>query len=58
VDAKRDAMEWDNAASRSVVIDWFVLGEDELTQFEKQQLDYDGRVTMPAEDLTLVTEAA
>lgn len=33
------------------VISWEILGDDEHTRFEKDQLEYDGRIQFPAHKL-------
>ena len=52
VDAKLPEMEWDNPASRSDVIDWYVCGEDRPTQWEADQLEFDGAIDSPSPDLS------
>lgn len=36
------------------VIGWEVVADDYLTEFEKSQLEYEGRITYPAAELTCV----
>ena len=52
VDAKLPEMEWDNPASRSYIIDWYVCGEDRLTQWEADQLEFEGSITSLSPDLS------
>lgn len=52
VDAKRHKMEWDNPASRSVIINWYVCGENTPTQWEEDQLQFDGAIDSPSPDLS------
>ena len=35
------------------VIAWEVVADDYLTQFERDQLEYDGKITFPAKELAL-----
>ena len=53
VDAKRSEMEWDNDASRSSVISWYVIGDNDLTQWEADQKEFDGGIDSPSPDLTV-----
>ena len=48
-------IEEDNDYFRNHIIGWEVVGDDHLTEFEKSQLEYDGRITYPATVLTLKT---
>ena len=53
VDAKLPEMEWDNPASRSYIIDWYVCGEDRPTQWEADQLEFEGSITSLSPDLSV-----
>ena len=35
---------WDEVGSRSYVIDWSIEADDYMSQFEKDQLEWDGKV--------------
>ena len=38
---------------RESVIDWEVVGDDDLTQFERDQLEFDGQIRYPAPQLAV-----
>ena len=40
-------IEYSNPMSEEYVIEWFIEGNDYSSQFEKDQLEYDGKVTYP-----------
>lgn len=46
--AIRGKIECDNDAWREHIIDWTVVADDYLTEFEKSQLEYEGKITYPA----------
>lgn len=46
-------IEQDNEAFREYVIAWEVVADDYLTEFEKDQLEYEGKITYPAHELTV-----
>jgi len=43
----------DNDFFRETSVGWEVLEDNELTEFEKSQLDYDGEILFPATELAL-----
>ena len=51
--ALRSQIEQDDDAFREHIIDWEIVADDYLTWFEKSQLEYDGKITYPARELTL-----
>jgi len=51
-------VEQDNEAFREYVINWEVVADDYLTEFERQQLEWDGRITYRAHVLDLGLQAA
>lgn len=51
--ALRGQVEEDNFGWRSRVIDWEVVADDYLTEFERDQLDYEGVIRHPAKTITL-----
>jgi hypothetical protein len=53
--ALRPQIEEDNDYVRNHIIDWRVVGDDYLTEFERDQLDWEGRITFPARKLSLET---
>ena len=46
--AIRGKIACDNDAWREHIIDWTVVADDYLTEFEKSQLEYEGKITYPA----------
>lgn len=53
VTAVRGQIEQDNDAFREHIIDWAIVADDYLTEFEKDQLEYEGKITYPAHELTV-----
>jgi hypothetical protein len=49
----RDQIESDTDYFRESIIDWAVVADDYLTQFERSQLRYEGHITYPAKELVL-----
>lgn len=49
--ALREKVEQDNEYFREYIIDWEVVADDYLTEFEKSQLEYEGKITYPAVEL-------
>jgi hypothetical protein len=56
--ALRGQIEEDNDYYRNHIIGWEVVSDDYLTDFEKSQLEYEGRIAYPATRLTLDKEIA
>lgn len=48
----RDKIEVNNEFCRERIFDWEVVADDYLTQFERDQLEYEGKITFPAVELT------
>jgi hypothetical protein len=46
-------VECDNEAFREYVIGWEVVADDYLTVFERDQLEYDGKIAYPAQEITV-----
>ena len=46
-------VECDNEAFREYIINWEVVADDYMTEFEKSQLEYDGRISCPEPRLTI-----
>ena len=46
-------IEQDNEAFREYIIDWEVVADDYLTEFERSQLEYDGRIIYAAQELVV-----
>ena len=51
--ALRGQIEENSEYYRSNIIDWEVVADDYLTEFEQMQLDYDGEIRFFAKELTL-----
>ncbi len=49
----RAQIEQDSEYYRESIIDWSVVSDDYMTEFEKDQLEFQGRITFPAQELTL-----
>ncbi len=49
--ALRGQIEQDNDAFRETIIGWEVVANDYLTEFEKDQLEYEGSIRYPAKEL-------
>ena len=46
-------IEQDNAAFQETIIHWEVVADDYLTEFERSQLEYEGEIRYPAQELEL-----
>lgn len=46
-------VECDNEFYREYLLDWKMVKNDYLTEFEKSQLEYDGQILYPAKELVL-----
>lgn len=51
-------VEQDNEYFRETVIHWEVVADDYLTEFERSQLEYEGKITFPATKLVVDKIAA
>ena len=51
--ALRGQIEEDSEYFRSFIIDWEVVADDYLTEFEQMQLDYEGKIRFAAKELVL-----
>lgn len=49
--ALREQIECDNHSFREQIIDWRIVADDYLTEFEQSQLDYEGSIRYPAREL-------
>ncbi len=49
--ALRGQIEQDNDHYREQIINFEVVADDYLTEFERSQLDYEGRITYPAKEI-------
>jgi hypothetical protein len=51
--AVRDRIEESNDGFREHVVDWVVVEDNYLTEFERDQLEYEGRIEYPAKELVV-----
>jgi hypothetical protein len=51
--ALRDTIEISNDGFMEHVVDWMIVADDYLTEFERSQLEYEGKITFPARELEL-----
>jgi len=49
--ALRDQIEEDNEGYRETIIDFRLVEDNYLTEFEQSQLDYEGKITYAAKEL-------
>ena len=49
--AVRGQIESDNDYTREHVLWWKVVADDYLTEFERDQMEYEGKITFPAQEL-------
>ena len=49
--AVRGQIEQDNEFYREHIIGWEVVADDYLTEFERSQLEYEGKITYPANEI-------
>jgi hypothetical protein len=53
VELVRPRVESNSDYVRESIVDWSVVNDDYLTEFERDQLEYEGRITFPATELEL-----
>ena len=51
VEGLRSKIEWDEDYSRQYIVGYEVVADDYLTEFERSQLDYEGKITYPATEI-------
>ena len=51
VESVRGQVEIDNDGFREYILDWELVADDYLTEFERSQLDYEGVIRFPAKEL-------
>jgi hypothetical protein len=49
--ALRDQIEENNDYYRSQIVGWSIVANDYMTDFEKSQLEYEGKITYKAKEL-------
>ena len=47
----RSQIECDNQAFRETIIDWTIVADDALTEFEQSQLDYEGKIRYASKEI-------
>ena len=47
----RSQIEQDNQAFRETIIDWSIVADDALTEFEQSQLAYEGKIRYASKEL-------
>ena len=57
VEALKPQVEANDHYWRETVVSWAVIGDDDLTQWEKDQLEFDGKITSPSKVLTFPVAA-
>jgi hypothetical protein len=58
VDRIRGQIEVDNQGFREYIIGYSIKADDYLTEFEKSQLEYEGKITYPAREILVDNLAA
>jgi hypothetical protein len=53
VEQVRGLIEHDSDAYREHILDWQLVADDYLTQYEQDQLEYDGHIAYPAQELSV-----
>ncbi len=53
VDRVRGKIEQDNDAFMERIIGYSVVADDYLTEFERDQLEFEGKIRFPAQELTV-----
>jgi hypothetical protein len=48
----RDQIEQDNDAFRETIIDWSIVADDALTEFEQSQMAYEGLIRYASKEIT------
>jgi hypothetical protein len=57
VEQVRGQIEYSGAMSEEYILDWELVSDDYLTDFERSQLELDGEIRFPAKEI-LLKEAA
>jgi hypothetical protein len=52
----RSTVEADNEMFQETIVGYSVVADDYLTEFEQSQLDYEGRIAYPAQQLEMKEE--
>ena len=53
VERVRGDIEYSGLMSEEYILDWQLVTDDYLTEFERGQLEYDGEIRFPAQELTV-----
>ncbi len=51
VEGLRSKIEWDEDYSRQYIVGYEVVADDYLTEYERSQLDYEGKIRYPATEI-------
>jgi len=51
VDSLRSQVEWSDDGSRSYIVGYEIVADDYMTEFERDQLEYEGEIRHPAKVL-------
>ena len=51
VEQVRSKIEYSNPMSEEYILDWELVSDDYMTDFERDQLEYDGSITFPTKVL-------
>jgi hypothetical protein len=54
VESVRGSVESNNDYFREFIVDWSVVSDDYLTEFEKDQLEFEGVIRFPVKELEYV----
>jgi len=54
----RSQIVCDDNYFRESIIDWKIVSDDYMTEYEKYQFEYDGKITYPSKELSWEGEAA
>lgn len=52
----RDQVEWSDSMSESYILGYKIVADDYLTEFERSQLEYDGKIDFPVKELFIQEE--
>ena len=53
VEQVRSKIEYSNPMSEEYILDWELVADDYMTEFERSQLEYEGKIMFPCKELVL-----
>lgn len=53
IDQIRSKIEYDGKMSREYILDWSIQEDDYMSEYEQQQLEFDGRIIYPEPRLSI-----